>query len=65
VEAQSAGHIDDAKDWTFSDVKLNTADHSVIALTDDVNITGIATREAPDAPKPDPAKKTFAEQDKY
>ncbi|QMV18010.1 glycoside hydrolase family 28 protein [Granulicella sp. 5B5] len=64
VQAQAAGHIDDAKNWTFSDVKLNTADHSVVALTDDTNVIGIATREVPRASQPDPAKKSFAEQDK-
>ena len=65
VEAQTAGHIADAKDWKFQDVTLTIADHSVVALTDDTNISGIASREAPNAPKPDSAKKSFAEQDKY
>jgi polygalacturonase len=63
IEAGSAGHIFDAKDWTFSDTSLRASDGSVVALLDDANITGIATREAPPNPAK-PAKKSFAEQDK-
>jgi len=64
VQAATAGHIADAKDWRFSAVSLSIADGSVVALSDSQNVTGIATRPAPPQPKPDPAKKSFAEQDK-
>jgi polygalacturonase len=64
IQAATAGHIADATGWRFSDVSLNTADGSVVALSDDSNITGIASRDAPPVPsKVD--KKSFAEQDKY
>ena len=62
IQAQTAGHIADAKDWKFSDVTLTTADGSVVALSGDSDITGIASKQA--APKVDAAKKSFAEQDK-
>jgi hypothetical protein len=64
IQADTAGHIFDAKDWKFSDVTLITKDHSVVALSDDTNVTGIASIQAPNTPQPDPAKKSFAEQDK-
>ena len=65
VQAATAGHIADAKDWKFSDVVLNITDGSVVALSDSRNITGIASRPAPpNAAKPDASKKSFAEQDK-
>ncbi len=65
VQAGTAGHITDAKDWKFSDVSLTTADGSVVALSDSKNITGIASRPAPpDQPKPNATKKSFADQDK-
>jgi polygalacturonase len=65
VQAQKAGHIFDATNWSFSHVSLTTADGSVVSLSDDSNITGIASVKAPpDQPTPDPAKKSFAEQDK-
>jgi polygalacturonase len=34
VEAQSGGHIENAKDWTFTDMKLTIADGSSVALKD-------------------------------
>jgi len=64
IQASTAGHISDAKDWKFSDISLTTADGSVVALSGDSNVTGIASREAPNQPKEDPSKKSFAEQDK-
>ena len=65
VHALHAGHISDAKGWKFTDVSLTTSDGSVVALSDASNVTGIASREASaNEPKPDPAKKSFAEQDK-
>ncbi len=65
IHAQTAGHIFDAKDWTFANSTLTIADGSVISTSDTTNLTGIPTKPAPPAqPKPDPAKKSFAEQDK-
>lgn len=66
IEAQTAGHIYDAKDWTFSDVSIKTSDGSVVEVSNTQNVKGIATREAPPNPqRPDPAKLTSAQQDKY
>ena len=65
IHAQSAGHIFDARDWTFASTTIITADGSVVATSNDTNLTGIPTKAAPPtASKPDPAKKSFAEQDK-
>lgn len=65
IEAKTAGHISDAKDWKFTDVKMTIADGSVVAVSDTSNITGITTKPAPpNAKKVDPAKASFAEQDK-
>jgi len=41
VQAQTAGHIADAKDWKLSDLSLEIADGSSVALTDDVNVAGL------------------------
>ena len=65
IEAQTAGHIDDAKDWKFSDVSLKTADGSVVALTDSSGITGIASKQVAAVAAPDASKKSFADQDKH
>jgi polygalacturonase len=64
IQASTAGHIADAKDWKFTDVKLVTTDGSVVGLSDDVNVNGIPSRELPPK-KPDaqPAK-SFTDQDK-
>lgn len=43
IEAQSAGHLENAKDWTFEDVKLKIADGSTVALKDCSGITGLPT----------------------
>ena len=64
IDAETAGHIADAKDWQFSDVHLRTADGSVVAVSDSTGISGIATRPADNKPQDDPAKKSFVEQDK-
>ncbi|SNT19672.1 Glycosyl hydrolases family 28 [Granulicella rosea] len=45
LDAGKAGHIADAKDWTFSDIKLKTADNSKVLLTESDHVTGIATTE--------------------
>lgn len=63
LEAKTAGHISDAKDWTFADNILTFADKSLVAVSDTTNVTGIPTKPAAGA-KADPAKKSFAEQDK-
>jgi len=41
IQAASAGSITDAKDWTFSDIKLATADFSAVKVTDSTNVTGL------------------------
>ena len=63
IQAKTAGHIHDAKDWAFSDTVLKTDDDTPVLIFDTTGITGIVT--APGPPKPqEPAKKSFAEQDK-
>jgi hypothetical protein len=65
IHAQTAGHIFDARDWIFANTTLTIADGTVVSTSDDTNLTGIPTKPAPPtAPKSDPAKKSFAEQDK-
>ncbi len=41
IAAQTAGHIDDAKDWRFSDASFHFADESKVQLKDDTNVTGL------------------------
>jgi polygalacturonase len=41
IQAASAGTIADAKDWSFSDVKLTIADGSAVKLVDSTNVTGL------------------------
>jgi polygalacturonase len=43
IQAATAGSIEDAKDWTLSDIHLATADNSTVKLTDDSNVTGLPT----------------------
>ena len=64
IEARTAGHISDAKDWKFMDGKMTIADGSVVAVSDTSDITGITTKPAPGVPKRDPVKASFSEQDK-
>ena len=47
IQAASAGSIADAQDWTFSDIKLTTADGSTVKVTDSTNVTGLPTAPAP------------------
>jgi hypothetical protein len=63
LQTQTAGHIADARDWTFSNVILKTADGSKVSLADSQRVTGIVTVPALDLPQRDPAKRPFAEQD--
>jgi hypothetical protein len=46
VEAQSAGKIVDAKDWTFRDMKLKIADGSVVAVKNSTNVVGLPGADA-------------------
>jgi polygalacturonase len=62
LHVQTAGHIADASDWTFTNVTLTVADGTKVALTDSRNVTGIETVAA--ARKPEPKPGTFADQDK-
>jgi len=62
IQAQTAGHIADAKDWKFSDVSLTIADGSVVALSDASDITGIPSKQSA-GPVPEQRKKTSLEQD--
>jgi polygalacturonase len=41
VQAQTAGHISGADDWTFNDMAFKFADGSAVTLTDDHNMTGL------------------------
>jgi polygalacturonase len=41
IQAATAGEIADAKDWSFSDVKLTTTDGSTVKVTDSTNVTGL------------------------
>jgi len=41
IQAGTAGHIADAKDWKFTDLSLTTTDHSKVAVTDSTNVTGL------------------------
>jgi polygalacturonase len=63
LQTQTAGHIADALDWTFSKVLLKTADGSKVSLAHSQRVTGIATVPALNLPRADPAERPFAEQD--
>jgi polygalacturonase len=65
IEAKSGGHIHDAREWTFSDVKL--AIGQPVALELGTGVAGLpsgATVVKTAQPKEDPSKKSFEEQDK-
>jgi hypothetical protein len=64
LQTQTAGHIADGLDWTFSNVILKVADGSKVALANSERVTGLATVPAVNLPRPDPAKRPFAEQDR-
>jgi polygalacturonase len=63
LQTQTAGHIADARDWSFSNVILKTADGSKVSLADSERVTGLATVPAVELPQPDPAERPFAKQD--
>lgn len=65
IEAKSGGHIYDARDWSFSDVKL--AIGQPVALESGEGVAGLpsgVTVVKAAQPKEDPSKKSFEEQDK-
>ncbi len=41
IQASTAGHIANARNWKFEDVTLVTADKKPVTLTDDANVTGL------------------------
>jgi polygalacturonase len=41
IQAATAGSIANAKDWTFSDIKLTTTDNSAVKVIDSTNVTGL------------------------
>ncbi|MEO6925006.1 MAG: glycosyl hydrolase family 28 protein [Bryocella sp.] len=51
VEAQSAGHISYASNWTMTDMNLKVADGSSVALTGTTNITGLPKGGTPSKAK--------------
>jgi polygalacturonase len=55
IQAATAGSISDAKDWTFSDIKLTTADSSSVRVTDSSNVTGLPAQPAAANPSAAPA----------
>jgi polygalacturonase len=62
VQAATAGHIDDAKDWTFKDVVLEASDGKAVEAADDAGMVGIATRPQV-SKRVDPSKLSTKEQD--
>ena len=65
IEATNGGHIHDASDWAFSNVRLIVA--KPVALESGGGVTGLpaaSTVVKLAAPKEDPSKKSFEEQDK-
>jgi hypothetical protein len=50
IQAATAGSIADARDWTFSDIKLTIADGGAVKVTDSANVTGLPTAAAPATP---------------
>jgi len=51
IHAKSAGHIANAKDWTFRRAKLSIVDGSSVALNDSTNIIGLPKGGAPSTSK--------------
>jgi polygalacturonase len=50
IQAATAGSIADARDWTFSDIKLTIADDSAVKVTDSTNVSGLPTASTPATP---------------
>jgi hypothetical protein len=64
IEAQTAGHIANAKDWHFSELTLATVDGTTVTQSDTTHITGLPTGKSKPMPSTDPAKTSTVEQDK-
>ena len=47
IDAATAGHIGDAKDWVFKDLSLTTADGSAVQVIDSTNVTGLPVAKFP------------------
>jgi polygalacturonase len=65
IEAEKGGHIHDAKGWMFTDTKLRLKEP--VATEDASSVRGLPAGSVvvkPAAPKEDPSKKSFEEQDK-
>jgi polygalacturonase len=65
IQASQGGHIHDAKDWQFSDMKLSLS--APIGIEDGDAVRGLpagSTTVRPAPPKVDASKKSFEEQDK-
>ncbi|WP_229459209.1 glycoside hydrolase family 28 protein [Massilia cavernae] len=65
IEASKGGHIYDAVDWQFSDVRLKLG--APVALENATGVSGLPAGKVmikPAGPKDDPSKKSFEEQDK-
>ena len=43
IQAATAGHISDARDWTFTDLSLSTDDRSTVTVSDSTGVTGLPT----------------------
>jgi polygalacturonase len=46
IQAASAGGIADAQDWSFSDIKLTTADNSTVKVINSTKVIGLPTASA-------------------
>ncbi len=67
IQAKTGGHINDAKDWQFSNVFLKFAEGGAIELADELGVKGLpadAWLVKKIQPKADPVKKSFEQQDK-
>jgi hypothetical protein len=67
VEAASGGQIEDAKDWKFANDIFVIPASSPVVLIDDEGLTGMPAGSGivkAAAPKAEPAKRSFTEQDK-
>ena len=47
LTVKTAGHIDDARDWSFRSLELHTADGSAVALHNTAGISGLREQQAP------------------
>jgi polygalacturonase len=55
VEAASAGHISNAQNWTFANMRFHIADGTAVAVSDSTDVTGLPSTGKPsDASQPAP-----------